>query len=219
MPGFFSTPGLATFSALIAIQGAAGFYLNARNEYVPQAKPLAEFPTTIESWTIAKEFQTEAEVQAVLKADDTLSRVYTKPGGGQGIYFWIAYFQSQRAGRAPRSPKNCLPGNGWVKERNTIITIPVPGRAEPIEAQYYLVQRGEAKSIVIYWYQSHGRVVADEYTAKYYVVADAIRYNRTDTALVKFTVPASPEGAEKASELAIQAVKAFYPAIAATLPN
>jgi len=219
MPGFFSTPGLATFSALIAIQGAAGFYLSARNEYVPPAKALAEFPKAAGSWTMAKEFQTEAEVQAVLKADDTLSRVYTKSSSGQAIYFWIAYFQSQRAGRAPHSPKNCLPGNGWVKERNTIITIPVPGRAEPIEAQYYLVQRGEAKSVVIYWYQSHGRVVADEYAAKYYVVADAIRYNRTDTSLVKFTVPAGPEGPEKASELAIQAVKEFYPAIAAALPN
>ena len=134
-------------------------------------------------------------------------------------YFSLDYFKSQRAGRAPHSPKNCLPGNGWVKEKNSIITVQVPGRAEPIEAQYYLVQRGESKSVVIYWYQSHGRVVADEYTAKYFVVADAIRYNRTDTALVKFTVPAGPEGAERASEIAIDAVKEFFPAVAAALPN
>lgn len=219
MPGIFSSPGLVTFSALIALQGAAGYYLSARQEYVPQAKPLAEFPKTVGSWTMAKEFPTEAEVQAVLKADDTLSRAYVKPSGGQGVYFWMAYFQSQRAGRAPHSPKNCLPGNGWVKERNSIINIQVPGRAEPIEAQYYLVQRGESKSVVVYWYQSHGRIVADEYTAKYYVVADAIRYNRTDTALVKFTIPVGPEGAERASEMAIVAVKDFYQSVATALPN
>ena len=219
MPGMFSSPGLVTFSALIALQGAAGFYLNARQEYVPQAKPLTEFPKTVGSWTMAKEFPTEAEVQAVLLADDTLSRAYMKPGGGQGVYFWMAYFKSQRAGRAPHSPKNCLPGNGWVKEKNSIIQVQVPGRAEQIEAQYYLVQRGESKSVVIYWYQSHGRIVADEYAAKYYVVADAMRYNRTDTALVKFTVPAGPEGAERASQLAIEAVKEFSPAVAAALPN
>ena len=160
MPGIFSTPGLATFSALIALQGAAGFYLNSRQEHVPRAIPLAEFPKTVGGWSMAKEFPTEAEVQAVLQADDTLSRAYVKSGAGQGVYFWIAYFQSQRAGRAPHSPKNCLPGNGWVKEKNSIITVQVPGRAEPIEAQYYLVQRGESKSVVIYWYQSHGRIVA-----------------------------------------------------------
>lgn len=219
MPGIFSTPGLVTFTALVALQGAAGFYLNSRQEHVPQARPLAEFPKTVGGWNMAKEFETEAEVQAVLQADDTLSRAYVKPGAGQGVYFWVAYFRSQRAGRAPHSPKNCLPGNGWVKEKNSIISVQVPGRAEPIEAQYYLVQRGESKSVVVYWYQSHGRIVADEYTAKYYVVADAIRYNRTDTALVKFTVPAGPEGAERASEIAIEAVKEFYPAVAAALPN
>jgi len=81
------------------------------------------------------------------------------------------------------------------------------------------VQRGENKSVVIYWYQSHGRVVADEYHAKFYVVADAIRHNRTDTALVKFTVPVGPAGTERTTEAAIHMVKDFFGPVSAVLPN
>ena len=61
----------------------------------------------------------------------------------------------------------------------------VPGRDEPVEANYYVIQRGDNKSVVVYWYQSHGRTVADEFKAKFYVMADAMRLNRTDTALVR----------------------------------
>jgi len=64
----------------------------------------------------------------------------------------------------------------------------VPGGA-PIQVNQYIVSRGSARDVVLYWYQSHGRVVASEYKAKVYVVADALRYNRTDTALVRVVVP------------------------------
>ena len=43
--------------------------------------------------------------------------------------------------------------------------------------------------MVLYWYQSHGRVVASEYWGRIYTVTDAIRYNRTDAALVRVIVP------------------------------
>jgi len=51
--------------------------------------------------------------------------------------------------------------------------------------------------LVVYWYQSHNRTVASEYSAKFYLVADALRYNRSDGALVRFTTPLAP--AEKIS--------------------
>ena len=42
---------------------------------------------------------------------------------------------------------------------------------------------------MLYWYQSHGRIVASEYWGKFYLVYDALRLNRTDAALVRITVP------------------------------
>jgi EpsI family protein len=41
----------------------------------------------------------------------------------------------------------------------------------------------------LYWFQAHGRAVASEYWAKYYLVSDSIRMNRSDGALVRLMTP------------------------------
>ena len=53
----------------------------------------------------------------------------------------------------------------------------------------YIVSHGQDRSLVMYWYQSRERVVADEFKAKFWVMADSLRFNRTDTALVRVVVP------------------------------
>jgi len=207
------------FTILAVAQGAVGYYLNARQEYVPVTRPLAALARSIEGWSMVKEWAIEPEVQAVLKADDTLSRHYVKAGVPQGAGLFVAFFKTQRAGVAPHSPKNCLPGNGWVAEKSTIIPIPVPGRAQPVEANYYVIQRGDNKSVVVYWYQSHSRTVADEYKAKFYVMSDAIRLNRTDTALVRVTVAVGSGGVPEAEQAAFDFVRTSFGPLSEVLPQ
>jgi len=45
------------------------------------------------------------------------------------------------------------------------------------------------RQLVLYWYQTHGRIIASEYSAKPYMVLDSIRMNRTDAALVRVITP------------------------------
>ncbi len=56
----------------------------------------------------------------------------------------------------------------------------------------YVIRNGESRQFVLYWYQAHGRSVANEYVSKAYLIADAIRMNRTDGALVRVITPISP---------------------------
>jgi EpsI family protein len=219
MLSIFGSRNLLIFTAVVVAQGGLGYYLNARQEYVPPAKALTSIPQRQENWEMVKEWPMEPEVQAVLRADDSLSRHYVRPATPMGVGLFIAFFRTQRAGVAPHSPKNCLPGNGWVAEKSTVVQVPVPGRAEPVEANFYLIQRGDNKSVVYYWYQSHGRTVADEYRAKFYVMADAIRLNRTDTALVRITVAVGPDGVEAAQKSAVDFIRDFSAPIFGTLPG
>lgn len=215
----FQSRNLVILTLLAAAQGAAGYYLNARQEFVPPPRPLAMLARSIGPWTMVNEWPIESEVQAVLKADDTLSRQYTGPDAPRGAGLFVAFFRSQRAGVAPHSPKNCLPGNGWVSEKSTVISIDVPGRETPVEANYFVVQKGENKSVVVYWYQSHGRTVADEYRAKFYVMLDAIRLNRTDTALVRITVPVDRGDEAAAERAALNLVRTAYHPLSEILPR
>jgi EpsI family protein len=203
-----STPARALTAILVA--QVAIVYGFTRSEIVPTNRPLAQVPTQFGSWTMQHEGVVEQEVQDVLKADELLTRSYVSGGQQVGAHLFVAYFRSQRTGQTPHSPKNCLPGSGWIPSVSDIIAISIPGRAEPIEANRYVVAKGDQKSLVLYWYQSRDRVVASEYKAKFFVVADALRYNRTDTALVRVVVPVVDGDVEKSQQAAVDFIRAFY---------
>ena len=49
----------------------------------------------------------------------------------------------------------------------------------------YVIQKGGSRQLVLYWFQSHGRIVASEYWSKFYLVVDAVRMNRSDGAVLR----------------------------------
>jgi EpsI family protein len=200
----------ARILTLVLLVQAATFYGCSRKEITPQNRPLAEVPKQFGSWSLHSEGVVEQEIKDVLKADELLTRSYVNPmAGNAAANLFVAYFKSQRTGRAPHSPKNCLPGSGWTSTVADRVQIPIDGRA-PIEANRYIVQKGDAKSLVLYWYQSRDRVVASEYSAKVYVVADAIRYNRSDTALIRVVMPIVGNDEAAAERAAMDFVQAFF---------
>jgi EpsI family protein len=93
------------------------------------------------------------------------------------------------------------------------------GRVAPISVNRYIVAHGDSRSVVLYWYQSRDRAVASEYAAKYWVVMDAIRSNRTDTALIRVTAPVIDRDEDAATRTAADFVKTFYGAIRQHLPS
>jgi EpsI family protein len=218
MPKFLSSTPMRVLSLFLILQAAVLYGFN-RNELRPEGRPLAEFPTSLNGWALFQEGVIEEDVQRILRADDLLNRTYASPIAAGPTNLFIAAFRSQRNGQAPHSPKNCLPGNGWVPSVSDVIQIDVPGRPQPLEVNRYVVQKGDAASLVLYWYQSRDRAVASEYKAKFYVVADAIRYNRTDTALVRVVVPVVNRDSKAALETAKQFVRDSYGTVRAFLPS
>ena len=202
-------------TAVLGVQ-AAVLHSRSRPEVTPLARDLASFPARLGDWTMAQEGVVEKEIQDVLQADDLLTREYARAGGRANLF--IAYFHSQRTGKAPHSPKNCLPGSGWLPSESEIMTIPVTG-SEAVEANRYVVSKGSSKSVVLYWYQTHRRTIASEYRAKVYLVADSIRYNRSDTALVRVVTPVRDGDVDGATREAVSLARASYPVIRPYLPE
>lgn len=213
-----SAPARALILILAAQAGA--FYLVAsRSELLPDVRPLSAFPQSSAGWRTAGVFPLEKEVQDVLRADDTLNRVYVAPEQNATASLFIAFFKTQRYGQSPHSPKNCMPGAGWAPLNDRKLPIAVPGREAPIVVNEYVIQRGNDQSVVLYWYQSHNRIVASELTAKFWLVADAIRQRRSDTALVRIVVPAGEQGVAAAETTAVRFAQSVYPDLARQLPR
>jgi EpsI family protein len=216
-----STPARVV-TVLLLLQGIL-LYGSIREEYIPESRPLADVPHTLGAWQFIRDGVVEQETLDILQADDLLTRDYQNGSGSANLF--VAAFRSQRAGKAPHSPKNCLPGSGWEWEDSREMAIDV-GRAEPIHVNRYIVAKGTNRSLVMYWYQSRDRTVASEYEAKFWVVADAIRYNRTDTALVRVVIGIGEgTGAELAGrealaeQQAVDFVKSFYAPLRDYLPS
>ncbi|MCX6628246.1 MAG: EpsI family protein [Candidatus Solibacter sp.] len=206
-------------TAVLILQGIVFYSVALRAEDTPAISPLATFPTDISGWQMYKEVKIEQETLDVLKADDTLNRVYLSPGRDANVYLFVAFFKTQRYGQSPHSPKNCLPGNGYEPVESGPIAIIVPDRAEPVRVNRYLTARGDEKSVTLYWYQSHDRVIAGEFTARLWLIADSIRHNRSDTSLVKVVVPVRDGNAAAATQTAIDFVKAAFSPLARQLPS
>lgn len=205
--------------SFVFIAQAFGFYNLSHGEDIPTVRPLHEFPRQVASWRTSQEGVIEPEVQRILRADDLLNRSYVNTTDGRFANLFVAFFKSQRTGQTPHSPKNCLPGSGWVPAIEDFLTIRMPGEAEDKKVNRYLVQKGDEKSIVLYWYQSRDRVIASEYWAKVYVVVDALRYNRTDTALVRVVVPVEGNNIDLATQTAVKFAREFYQPLRQTLPS
>ena len=217
MKNFWRSKSVRVLSFVLIAQ-AVFFYGFSRAEKIPPHKSLADFTLGQSDWKMNQELEMDKESLDVLKADDILSRFYVNPATGQSATLFVAYFATQRTGKAPHSPKNCLPGSGWVQARSGTVTIPIQGETAPITVNEYVISRGENESVVLYWYQSHNRVVASEYSAKIYTVTDSIRYNRSDTSLVRVVVGVRNGDRQQAIDTAVSFVKKFFEPLKEYLP-
>jgi EpsI family protein len=209
---------LALFACLLA---TAVFMANARqSEPAIVRTEFKAFPMTIDQWRAVDDPPMEAAILNVLGVDDYLSRgYYHADGSAVGLY--MGFYKSQRQGDTIHSPLNCLPGAGW--EPLSVGRLRVDNAGGPghdIEINRYVVQKGLERQLVLYWYQSHGRVTASEYTSRMYLIGDAIRLNRTDGSMVRVIAPiplhADPMGAER---IATSFVRALFPRLTGFIPS
>jgi EpsI family protein len=181
------------FLVLVVLLASTAVFLSARNrlEIVPPAESYASFPQTLGPWA-GKDVRIPRDVLDTLGAEDFLVRDYRNTLTDEmPVNLLVAYFPSQRAGDTLHSPKNCLPGAGWQPVSASRIEITIPGR-EPFVADHYIVAKASERGLVLYWYLAHGRTMASEYWAKFYLVEDAIRLNRSDGSLIRVTTEIAP---------------------------
>jgi EpsI family protein len=204
-------------TVLLLIQSAL-LYSSIRPEYIPTSRPLDSVPHQFGPWNMTQESRVEKEIEEVLKADDTMNRVYRNVGTGDQASLFVASFRTQRNGKSPHSPKNCMPGAGWTQLSSDNYAIDA-GLAAPIVVNRYVIVHGQERELVLYWYQSRDRVVAEEFKAKYWVVADAIRLNRTDTALVRVIVNIINNDEDAATRIGSDFVRSFFETLRQYLPT
>ena len=166
----------------------AAYFVSGRTEIIPDRSNFAEFPDHIGQWQ-GHPALLDAATEQGLHLDDYILSDYREPDG-KVVNLYVAYYASQRNGESPHSPMVCMPGGGWaITDLNQINYVDL-GEAQPLNR--VIIQKGDVKQIVYYWFDERGRKIANEWSAKFYLLADAIFRNRTDGALVRLTTQVLP---------------------------
>lgn len=187
-------------------------------ERSPTPPALGSFPQAIGEWVQLREDPVPADMAAELRADRLFSRTYLRVSKGQVASLFVAWFQSQRAGTSqPHSPKVCLPSAGWTPAVTGEITLGSAAGAITVN-RYIVVNRGQ-RVLVLYWYQGPHRVTAGEWASKLWLVTDAFRYRRTDTALVRVVAQPDGRGDRAALDAATDFAGNLYPLLRDYLPR
>ena len=140
-------------------------------------------------------------VERVLGADDYRSVNFRHPNHASTVEFFSAWYADQSQGGV-HSPEICLPGGGWEiawLERSDLTKTMNLGT--PFLINRAIIQKGETRMMVFYWFEQKDRKIAWDIAAKYWLMVDGIRTGRTDGALVRLTtliLPGEPDSVAEA---------------------
>jgi EpsI family protein len=175
----------AIFAIVTLLVTGAAFHAVAHTRAVSERQPLDRFPLRMGAWEGHTAFFSP-DVVAALHADDYLLRAY-QTASTRGLWLYVAYYGSQPLDSRIHSPAVCLPGAGWQIATTGTTRILVGRQAITVNSN--VIQKGDDRQLVLYWYQIHGRVVAREVQAMETLAWTALTQRTSDEALVRINAP------------------------------
>ena len=170
--------------AILLAAAALNYYFAKPDASLPRKK-LAEFPTVLGGWSAISDQRMDDQSMKVLQVDDYFMRNYLN-AEGKVIGLYIGYFKSQREGKGIHSPRQCLPGAGWVPVSTAVYQMTVPGHnPDAVPVNKFVMGKGLDRQLYLFWYHGRGRIYTSEYWNKIYLIWDGLTRKRTDGALVR----------------------------------
>jgi exosortase D (VPLPA-CTERM-specific) len=178
--------------AALAIVAILGFALPQRVDASVERKSFFEFPLQLGGWRATPKRMDPGELDA-LKLDDYILADFAG-ADGRAVNLYVAYYNSQRKGESAHSPRSCIPGGGWeITQLAQHVVGGVRIAGQPLRVNRVVVEKGDSKQLVYYWFQQRGRIITNEYAVKWYILWDALTRNRTDGALVRLVTYVGPD--------------------------
>jgi exosortase D (VPLPA-CTERM-specific) len=220
-----SVPVLVATGAVLLFNGAA-LAMPTQTLQVPSRDSFTSFPLQIGQWSGQRDVMDQVYLN-VLKLSDYLLADYLPAAGLSGtlarppVNLYVAWYDSQSTGDSTHSPKACLPGGGWRIDDMRVITLAGPAvNGQPLRVNRALIQYGDQRELVYYWFQQRGRVLTTELAVKWYLLVDALTRHRTDGALVRLIVPMGAGTAVAAADLELKNfATAAVPTLVSYIPN
>jgi EpsI family protein len=197
-------------------------YNNFANEdIVPPRVLFEEFPDQIGTWRCGHRESMDEDIINNLGVTDYIICNFYDGSSSDLVGLYIGYHEKQQRSDSGKTtlihpPEHCLPGAGWDIIESDIIDVDygIPGQAKRV-----VIAKGRARQLVYFWYQSRGRVIANDIERIRYMFQDRATRGRTDGALMRFTIPIDRDGIEKADATFDRFARTMLAEVGPFLPN
>jgi EpsI family protein len=170
---------MAWLIATILFIGLGGLVFLYQPKAVPLKAPLSNIPLTMGEWQGADVVKSPGPLD-IKGADSEITRVYKHPSGKE-IVLYLAYFEFQKQGKEfVRDSLHNLYDNSKELEISS-------SYHDSVRINRVVQNDSATDSVVLYWYDINGRIIADRFKAKFATTLDGIFHRRSNGAIVIVT--------------------------------
>lgn len=153
-----------------------------REPGVVERKRLDDIPSELGDWT-ARRDRLPAIVERVAGASEYFFADFISPSA-EAVNVYVSYYETQKHGQIPHSPKVCLPGGGWKIDRIDPVNVPGPN-GQMISVNRMMTSMGQQRMLAYYWLKQGGSTYRKEGLARLDLIRFSLLENRTDGALIR----------------------------------
>jgi EpsI family protein len=184
---------------ILVVAGCAVWWLHLRMPVERDPSSINRISLELDRWQ-GEEIPLSEGVERMLRADSQIQRRYLSPDADL-VWLYVGYYGTERGGRPEHTPWACYPSAGWV----ILSAIEMSLGSDSSEGSggrlnELVVQQGEARRLVHFWYQTHRTksIATDTGLTIDHVVGRLSLSGRADGALVRLSTPIDHAGIESA---------------------
>lgn len=198
-----------SFSILIIILLITFIVTTTVKYYRPESDfivDFSDFPLELDNWRgVEKEVPQYA--LDILNPMDVFSASYVNDDG-LIVRLFFDYFSPDRGFGGPHSPRNCLPGAGWIIQENKTHNIDLGERT--LSANRLKLKYQDDRYIMDFFYITHYGETGNDYLFKIYEIFSSLTFKPKDIAFIRFECSDTPENKEALIEFQKIFIKEVY---------
>lgn len=193
---------LITASAVMVASVSLLPLMPQRVPVAPDRSSFAAFPHSVGEWRqFGSEQRFTPEVENVLAADDYHAVQFIRSADEPVLDFFTAWYEDLAEEGVQHTPEICLPAAGWeIAKVERVDLADDLGLEEPFRVNRVVLQKGEERVLVYYWFTHMGQAIPSNAGAKISVLTKGILSERLDGAIMRITSPIRPDFPEEAAE-------------------
>lgn len=198
----YPSRALITASLLMIFTVSTWPLMPSRDSQPPARLDFSVFPKKIGDWRqYGDEQRFSPTVEKILAADDYINVQYGRTPREPTLDFFSAWYHDLAEDGVVHTPEICLPGAGW--EIAKVERVDISGQLgldDPYEINRVIIQKGEERRLVYYWFTHMGVAIPRNTRAKFNVLTGGVLAGRYDGAIIRIISPLEKGEPESVAE-------------------